>query len=169
MAHEESPREDLLREATALVERIELVPRAKPTNPSADDCHDQTIVAGFRPTGALSIFIGESKVYHFNAAGELRRAYLDGHLYKAVKGELVALTRVRTPEQVELRSRLLTADEQAAFAARMAKCLVALASDLAADNLVVQRQVPPNVEVAGRLRAWLADHTIWSIAARPNA
>jgi hypothetical protein len=169
MANEESPREDLLRESTALVERIELVPRAKPTKSSADACHDQTIVAGFRRNGALSVFFSEEEVYHFNAAGELRRAYLDGHLFKAVKGELVALTRVRTPEQVELRSRPLTAAEQIAFMTRMAKCLTTLASDLAADNFDIQRQIPPNADVAARLRAWLADHTTWSIAARPNA
>jgi hypothetical protein len=169
MTHEESPREDLLREATALVERIELVPRVEAGQSSLTVFPGRTIVAGFRRNGALSVFFSEEEVYHFNAPGELRRAYLNGHLYKAVKGQLVVLTRLRTPEQVELRSQPLTVAEQAAFTARMSKSHAALASDLAADNFVVQRQVPPNVDVVARLRAWLADHATWSIAARPNA
>jgi hypothetical protein len=169
MAHEESPREDLLREATALVERIELVSRANGTESSAEVFHGQTIVAGFRPNGALSVFFSDEEVYHFNAAGELRRAFLDGHLYKAVKGELVALSRVRTAEQVELRSRPLAAAEQAAFIAHMAKCLADLTTDLAADNFEVRRQVPSKANVLARLRTWLSNHTDWSVAARPNA
>ena len=70
MARDESDREDLLREATALVERIELAP--------ADAADDEHIVAGFRRDGALSIYFGADPVYHFNSAGELRRAYCDG-------------------------------------------------------------------------------------------
>src|SRR5204863_2544475 len=78
MAREESSREDLLREATALVERIELIPNGSTS--------DGRIVAGFRRNGALSVFFGEDPVYQFNAAGELRRAYTDGKLLKADRG-----------------------------------------------------------------------------------
>src|SRR3954462_9073696 len=94
MAREESSREDLLREATALVERIELIP-----NGSTSDGH---IVAGFRLNGALSLFFGEEPVFQFNACGELRRAYSDGKLLKADRGRLAALGRVRTQNEVQL-------------------------------------------------------------------
>ncbi len=70
MARDESSREDLLREATALVERIELVPHATDPLIAASDLFDKHIVAGFRRDGALSVFFGEDPVYHFNAEGE---------------------------------------------------------------------------------------------------
>src|ERR1700704_5517811 len=94
MAREESSREELLREATALVERVELIP-----NVAISDGH---IVAGFRRNGALSVFFGEDPVYQFNAAGELRRAYTNGKLLKADRGRLAALQRVRTQNEVQL-------------------------------------------------------------------
>ncbi len=161
MAHEELPREDLLREATALVERVELVPTAP--------CRDQSIVAGFRPDGALSIFFGEEEVYHFNAVGALRRVYLDGHLYKALSGELVRLTRVRTTQQVELRSRALESAEKANFVVALQSRLAALATDMAVGMFEVRREVPPNANVVDRLRDWLTGHPAVPIATRPNA
>jgi hypothetical protein len=169
MALEESPREDLLREATALVERVELVPGGADASAPSDAVLDSAIVAGFRANGALSIFFSDDEVYHFNAASELRRAYVDGHLFKASSGELVELTRVRTAEQVELRSRKLSATEQDAFVRRMKSRLAVLTANLAADKLEAHRQVPPEVDVLARLRDWLSRHTMLAIADRPNA
>src|SRR5215216_4505512 len=94
MAREGSSREDLLREATALVERIELLPRTTDRSMVASDLVGEHIIAGFRRDGALSIFFGEDPVYQFNAAGALRRAYCDGKLLKAARGRLAALQRV---------------------------------------------------------------------------
>jgi hypothetical protein len=168
MAQEESPREDLLREATALLERIELVPTAHGKSP-ADACQDPPIVSGFRSNGALSIFFGDNEVYHFNAAGELRRSYLAGHLYKALNGELVSLARVRTSQQVELRSRTLDAEEEAKFISTMQKRLAALAASLTMQKFELLRAVPPDAKVADRLRDWLVRHSEIRIAARPNA
>lgn len=68
MARDESRREDLLREATAFVERIELVPSS-----STSKAAETPIVVGFRADGALSVFFGEDPAYQFNAAGELLR------------------------------------------------------------------------------------------------
>lgn len=169
MALEESPREDLLREATALVERIELVPSSAYALVSTNAAPDRTIVAGFRSNGALSVFLSDDEVYHFNGVAELRRAYLGGHLYKAARGELVELTRVRTAEQVELRSRTLNAREQDAFINRMKDRLSALKSDLTAGKLAAHRQVPLDADALSRLRVWLTEHTAYSIADRPNA
>jgi hypothetical protein len=158
MAQEESPREDLLREATALVERVELV-----------EATDHPIVAGFRHDGALSIFFGNDEVYHFNAAGDLRRAYLDGHLYKALNGELVRMTRVRTAQQVELRSHALDAAEQADFISTMRDRLAGLTAALAKNAFEARREVPPGANIVDRLREWLTQHASVPIAKRPNA
>ncbi|HEX3599001.1 MAG TPA: hypothetical protein VHU84_02590, partial [Lacipirellulaceae bacterium] len=77
MSREESQREDLIREATALVERIEISFDASVSN---DPDSPQQVIIGFRANGALSIFFGEDPVYQFNSAGDLRRAYWNGQL-----------------------------------------------------------------------------------------
>ena len=78
-------REDLLAEATALVERIEL---------DVDEM-DESIVIGFRPSGAGSIYFGPDAAYHFTSHNRLRRAYANGLLYKAEKRRLISLDRRR--------------------------------------------------------------------------
>jgi hypothetical protein len=169
MAQQESPREDLFREATALVERIELAPHVESSRQSASLKTSWPIVAGFRAGGGLSIFFGDDPAYHFNAAGELRRAYVDGLLYKALNRELVSLARIRTAEQVELRSHTLSTSEQTSFVQHVSTRLVDLNADLAAELITVNAQVPPDANVLVRLRAWLANHVHLKVASRPNA
>ena len=169
MAHDESSREDLLREATALVERIELVPHSFGASSAANDLGDAHVVAGFRADGALSVFFGEDPVYQFNAVGELRRAYCDGVLLKAVRGRLVTLQRVRTQHEVQLVRHELSDADQAAFLTQMTDYLRKLATTIGADSFHVAGQMPPGADVLGRLRTWLATHNRWPIAARPNA
>jgi hypothetical protein len=160
MARDESHREDLLREATALVERIELAPT---------DAHEANIVAGFRANGALSIFFGEDPVYQFNAAGELRRAYRGDRLIKAAKGHLASLERVRTEREVQLIQHVFSDSEQGEFIAAMADNLRCLRESLDAGLLHVVRQVPEESAVLNRFRTWLADNQASVIAQRPNA
>src|SRR5437588_282047 len=86
MARETTDREDLLREATALVERAELAVADWP----------EPVVIGFRRDGAASIYFGGDPVYQFNARGELRRAFVADRLFKAEHGILAALDRQRS-------------------------------------------------------------------------
>jgi hypothetical protein len=167
MAREESSREDLLREATTLVERIELAQRATESFRASDT--DQHIVVGFRRDGALSIFFGEDPVYQFNAAGELRRAYRDGKLLKAVGGKLAALNRVRTQHETQLVRHDLTPDEQEAFEARMRDHLARFARAIGSDGFTIVGEMPAGADVLARVQEWFASHNTWPIAARPNA
>src|SRR5436190_5016936 len=127
MSRHESDREDLLKEATALVERVELRLEGEA----------ESIVAGFRRDGAASFFFGADPVYQFNAAKELRRAFVGGLLYKTDSGRLVQMRRERTAEAVELRSRELDAVETAAFLSRAEAELAVLQSALAASRFEV--------------------------------
>jgi hypothetical protein len=161
MARDESNREDLLREATALVERIELIPK--------DVANDAHIVAGFRREGALSIFFGEDPVYQFNAAGELRRAYRDGQLLKATRGRLAALQRVRTQAEVQLVRHELSREEEAAFMSQMNERLRDFAELINANLFEVVGQVPADIDVLSRLKSCLATHINSPIAAKANA
>jgi KaiC/GvpD/RAD55 family RecA-like ATPase len=161
MARQESDREDLLREATALVERIELAP------PGASEADH--IVAGFRREGALSIYFGADPAYHFNPAGELRRAFIDGLLYKAQDGRLVSLERVRTEEEVQLVSRQISVDQQRLVLDHMTQQLAQLDRQIEATELRVIGQVPEEADVLGRVAHWLNTHRSIAVAAKPNA
>jgi hypothetical protein len=161
MARQETDKEDLLREATALVERVELAP--------VDDRQGVHITAGFRLDGAGSIFFGADPVYQFNAAGELRRAYYHGLLYKASRGRLVSLRRLRSQNEVQLLRHELTEPEQNAFLAQMQNSLTDLANALIHGECKIIRQVPHDADVIGRLKQWLTHQDCSKVAATPHA
>lgn len=145
MAREEEDREDLLREATALIERVEFrIPHEA-----------ETVVIGFRRIGGASFFFGADPVYQFNADRELRRAYVAGKLLKAERGRLVELTRVRTPDETQLVRRDLDAAETELLLDVMVRRLTQLRDALTAPFTVVG-QVPDGVDVAARVRRELA-------------
>jgi hypothetical protein len=160
MARRETNREDLLHEATALVERIEL---AATESPTAD-----RVVVGFRAKAAMSIFFGGGAVYQFNTRGELRRAYCDGLLFKAVRGRLVLLQRTRQPSEVRLLRHELSEEEQARFLSQMRCRLNEFVGRLKAGRLSVVGQVPPDADVLGRVRTWFADHDPCVVARMPH-
>jgi hypothetical protein len=162
MAHEESQREDLLGEATALVERIELRLVGDAV------LNDDSVVAGFRADGAFSVFFGEDPAYHFNAAGELRRAYCDGLLIKATAGRLVSMRRVRTASETQLVRRELSSVEAAEFLTRMIDRLRGLHAQITSSAFEVVGQIPPETNVLGDVSEWIAKHDEVRIAARPN-
>ncbi|HEX5470801.1 MAG TPA: hypothetical protein VFW73_02890 [Lacipirellulaceae bacterium] len=168
MAREESSRENFLHEATALVERIELAPHSFSSQTAGSDAIVRCIVAGFRTDGAFSIFFEDDPVYQFTAAGDLRRAYCNGMLLKAVRGRLVSLQRVRTPREVQLVRHELSAAEEADCVARMTALLHELTMAIDANHFEVIGQVPANGNVLSRLRRWLTVHKRFAIAARPN-
>jgi hypothetical protein len=168
MAREESSREDLLGEAVALVERIELVQRGSATSTLSSIVPQTPIVAGFRASGSLSLFFGEDPVYQFNSHGELRRAYRCGLLYKAVRGRLASLRRDRSELKTELVRRDLTIAEQTNLVNDMLAHLRDFAALLSSGDFDVNGQVPSNADVLGRLRSWLVTHNGLPIARRPN-
>lgn len=154
MAREEHDREDLLREATALVERVEL----------SVEGFEEPIVVGFRREGQASIFFGGDPAYHFNSRNELRRAYVTARLFKAEGGRLVALARQRSADEVALVRHALDDEEMAAFLSEVTAKLCKLRAALAARECQIIGQVPAEVDVVERVSAWLDD-----MAAPPSA
>jgi hypothetical protein len=138
-------REDLLAEATALVERVSL----------RIDELDRAIVAGFRRDGGVSVYWGASPVYQFTAAGALRRAFVDPLLYKAERGRLVSMRRERTDEAVEMVRHDLSEVEQVGFLTAMRARLNLLAARLTDGGFTVIGRVPDGADVVARLRSWL--------------
>jgi hypothetical protein len=159
MARQQSDREDLLREATALRQRAEL---ALPGS-------DEPLTFGFRQDGALSLFFGADPVYQFNAAGQLRRIYAGGLLYKAELGRLVRLTRERTESEVALVRHELSDAETAVLLADLARRIDDLRQTLAVGSYQVLGQVPADADLVPLLGAKLAELPLPPvIAARPN-
>jgi hypothetical protein len=147
VARQEQDREDLLAEAKALVERVEIA-LTHATRPN--------IVIGFRRDGAASLYFGEDSAWHFNTAGELRRAYADGRLFKAERRALVALDRRRTEREVQLIRHDLTADETAALTDRLRESAIELAAAIDVGLYQLIGQVPAEADVLARVRPLLA-------------
>lgn len=145
VARQEHDRENLLHEATALVERAELV-----LLPQAD-----SVVAGFRREGSCSFYFGSDPVYHFNSLGELRRAFCDGAIVKAEQGQLVSLSRQRTSESVRLVSRTMPPDEAREFLRVLQQRLAALRSAITQSTYRLVGQVSAEGEIVPRIWQWL--------------
>lgn len=146
MARQEQDREDLLAEATALVERAEV---RLPHEP-------QPVVVGFRRDDSLSVYFGADPVYQFNSHGELRRAYVAGLMYKAVAGKLASLRRVRSESQTQLLRHDLSAEETSQFLEDAGVRCEALRQAFQRGEYELIGRVPADSDVIARTSAWLA-------------
>jgi hypothetical protein len=149
MARHEQDREDLLAEAKALVERASL------RISLGSDSAAEEVVVGFRRDGCLAIYFAADWVYQFTSTGQLRRAYLGDLLYKADRGTLVSLRRVRAEHAIELINRPLDQTETVAFLVEMQAYLRELLRRLSTNNYELVGQVPADVEVVKRVITWL--------------
>ena len=146
MSRRESDREDLLHEATALIERAEI---------RIPDEFD-SIVIGFRRDGSASFFFGADPVYQFNSAGEFRRGYIGGLLYKAEKGRLICLHRQRSETEVVLLRHELRSDKADALLATTRSRLAQLHDALASGSFILIGEVAPHSNVVQRVLQWIA-------------
>lgn len=121
MARQEQDREDLMREATALYPRAEL-PVQTETEP---------VFWGQKKSGHFSFYFGGEPVYQFDQQGHLRRAYLEGHLYRTQGTTLARLQRIRTADSSTLQRYDLTEAELATVLQAMADRFQKLADALA--------------------------------------
>ncbi len=144
MAREESDREDLLREATALVERAEIQLK-----------DGESIVVGFRRDGSASVFFGGEPVYQFNARDELRRAFVGGRIIKAENGRLASLERRREAARVVLLRHELDLQEAEALCTEMMDRLSRLRTALATGEFTLVGQAPADSDIVARIRCWL--------------
>ena len=132
MARHEADREDMMREATAYARRCEIhVPDL-----------DEPLFAGFREFGAWSLYFGGDPVFQFDEECQLRRAYVDGLLYRTQGTTLAQLRRVRSATATELLRYDLTPPELSEFRAGVSQNLNAVASSIQAGEAKITRQIP---------------------------
>lgn len=137
MARNEADREDLMGEAVALTERVELfVPGL-----------EELITIGFRSNGAMSIFVGQDPVYQFDPSGRLRRAFVDGFLFRSQHSGLARLERVRKESEVQLLRYDLSPSECDSFRQTMEDKLSRILSQLQEKTVRVQRCVPETADL----------------------
>ncbi len=160
MARLVEEREDLLRDASALVPRIELH-----TSIHGQRCE---VFAGFRKENALSLYFDTEPVYHFNSRGELRRAFVDGQLIKAQEGKLVVWQPRRTSDITEMMSHQCDDQQHQQFCAKLLGYLQEFNEALDSDNFTVAGQVPADADALLRLRQWLDEVSQIAIADSPH-
>lgn len=145
MARTESDKEDLIQEATALVERAEFCRDA----PSPDSCW-QMVTVGYRKNGDVSLYFDQDPLYQFNSNGRLRRAWEGGFLYRSETDTLAKLDRQRDDAKTTLHRSDLTSTELAEFRQRMTRLLTDLHVVLSNDSWVCPRQVSVRGDIKER-------------------
>ena len=145
MARHEADREDLMHEATALQRRCELrVPGLT-----------ETVIAGSRAGGRLSIYFSPDPVYHFDEALRLRRAYAGGFLYRTQGTTLARLSRNRTETATELIRYDLDESELARFRTEMCQHLEGLSQALRSATATLLQSVPERDDLRPELLVWI--------------
>ena len=145
MARSESSREDLFAEAKALTCRLELA------------LHEsgEIITAGFRASGAASIYWNDDPAWHFNADGAIRRGFVNGRLYKAEQGKLIPLERQRDETTTTLVRIELTPAEQIRLVASIGDRLKSLRTAMEERRFDLLREQPADGSAMDRLVGWL--------------
>ena len=143
--------EDPMREAVALVERVEL----RKTGGAPTASISPTIVAGFRRNGYLSVYWGEDPYYQFDDRGRLRRALVDGQLFRTEGSALARLTRASEPGASVLLRHDLDQAELEDFRHSMLAHVGTLQEALVGGHVEIIQQVPPELPVVDRLAAGL--------------
>ena len=146
MAKHEHDREDLMREAVALPDRVEL---------SVAD-FEPLVTIGFRSNSAMSIFIGQDPVYQYDSEGRLRRAFVDGLLYRSQHTRLALLKRERTETETLLLRTDLDAKALQTFRETMQNSLQILRDCLETGQFTTVRSVPESVDHIARIQTALA-------------
>jgi len=148
MARQESDRDDLFAELAALSPRLEL---QIPGGPEA-------VCAGRREsTGGWSLFFGPDRVYHFDGEGRLRRAYVEGFLYRSEGTTLSRLRRQRSAGETTLLRHDLNATELATFLNGMRSTIRRFLDEIRANRVAVGRVVPESPDVLPLLAAALEE------------
>lgn len=112
MNRNESDKEDLIKDASAMVDRAEFSIVSIDNQPSI-------VTAGFRKDDSLSLYFDQDPFYQFDGSGLLRRAYESGYLYRSQGVTLARLNRTRTSQQTTLNRNDLDSSELFQFRIRM--------------------------------------------------
>ncbi len=100
MAKIERNREDLIRDGRKMSLRGEA------------EIDGRTILVGFRDRGQMSWYCDQDPVFQFNAAMELRRAFVHSTRYSSLNGELIRLDRDMHSHKVGFLKNVVSSQER---------------------------------------------------------
>lgn len=152
MARNESDREDLIREAQGLPDRAEWLVPGEP----------EPVVTGIKRNGSLCLYLGADPVYQFDSEGRLRRAYVDGFLYRTQGNTLARIHRERSAAETTLVRHDLDDVELDAFLSAMSMRLQSLRDGLRSDCVRLLRSVERDLHFGLPDFAALIDVTLQS-------
>lgn len=164
MAQLEADKEDLIREASALVDRFEFGsvppgdPKTAPTGASpqtVDSDGSDRIVAGYRRNDSFSIYFGQNPFYQFTSDLGLRRAWEDGFLFRSEGTTLARLQRRRSASVTQLVRTDLDAVQLDEFQRRMTQRLQQFETQLRDGHSKVLRSVSETGRTAADVLASL--------------
>lgn len=149
MAKDAHDREDLLREATAYVKRMEFrVPDV-----------EQVLFCGFRDNGAWSLYWGQDQVVQFNQSGAMRRAFWQGRVLASFRHRLHRLHRHRSA-RAKLSREPLSDEEQTLFLQMWEHRLKDLQTTLTGRRHDIIGCIPEDVDVSQSTLEWLIAHAM---------
>ena len=146
LARQESDKEDLIRDATALVERAEI----------RCEQWSKVITIGFFRDGRCTVYFDQDPFYQFDAGGLLRRAFEDGLLYRSQGATLARLQRRRTADRAASKAPVvldkadLSVSQLQSFRKRMIRRVDRLCSAIAGQQYRILRAVTPNGDIPAR-------------------
>lgn len=104
------------------------------------------IIAGRRSDGRWSLFFGGDPVFHFDADDRLRRAFLEGTLYRSQGTTLARLSRQETPGETVLLRHDLSPAELATFLQNLQSLLSRLVTAFSEGHVTVQQSIPADAD-----------------------
>lgn len=152
MARTEADKEDLIADATAMVPRAEYV-SVNETDPAV---HWEFVTVGVRRNGAVSVYLDQDPFYQFDAAGGLRRAYVDGFLFRSSGDGLTQLNRTRSQNRTTLEAAELSSRQLVDFRQRMFNELSALRDAWISHSIRKNRSVPDDADPSADLCDFIA-------------
>jgi hypothetical protein len=136
MSRREHDREDLMAEVVALVRRVEF---------RLPD-REAVIVAGFRSNGWLTLYFGPDPMFQFDEEGRLRRAFVNGFLFRTQGSTLARLQRQRMASETRLIRYDLSDTELGNFREMMVASFHGVREQISNGEAVTIRQVPAGAE-----------------------
>lgn len=146
MARQQADREDLFAELRTCPCRVEWLGSES----------GEIVTAGIRRDGAASIYFGGEPCYHFDSHGRVRRALVDGALYRTQGTTLARLQRIRTPRETVLERVDLEPDELTEWLQQMQQRIARLLEGVRTGVVRPQRALPTVDEATARIGQALA-------------
>ena len=146
MARIEEDKEDLIADGVAMINRAEYSWQKKPATAAWD-----TVTVGYRADGSCSLYFNQDPFYQVDGAGRLRRAFVDGFLFRSDGATLNRLHRQRTAEQTTLLREDLTERELTEFQMVMKQHVRDFLDAVKAESMQIQRCVFQNPETPHQL------------------